>query len=170
VEVTEETLVEGEQLHTAIEPLLSHGAVLAVDDMGAGYSGLRQLTSVRPAYLKLDRSLASGIDGDPERRALVAALAGYARQVGANLIVEGIETSEELDVLRTLGVALVQGFRLGRPAAPWPRVDFADARGELAPATGLQLGEELLDPPETVAGGSGLERAGRSHPAGRASS
>ncbi len=130
VEITEETLVASDQLlRQAIAPLLAAGAVLAVDDMGAGYSGLRQITAVRPAYLKLDRSLAVGIDGDPERSALVAALAGYARQVGAWLVVEGIETSAELERVRGLGVRLVQGYRLGRPAPPWPEVDREDARG-----------------------------------------
>ncbi len=131
VEITEETLVDGyEQLREAVDPLLDAGAVLAVDDMGAGYSGLRQITTVRPAYLKLDRSLATGIDTDPERSALVSALAGYARQVGAQLVVEGIETSEELQVLRRIDVPLVQGYRLGRPGPPWPAVDARDARGE----------------------------------------
>jgi EAL domain-containing protein (putative c-di-GMP-specific phosphodiesterase class I) len=135
---------------------------LAVDDMGAGYSGLRQITTVRPAYLKLDRSLASGIDGDPERSALVAALAGYARQVGSILIVEGIETSAELQVLRGIGVQLVQGYRLSRPGEPWPEIDVEDARGAEArgPGHDATLGPDLLDPSDwrTPVGG-GLERS-----------
>ena len=135
VEITEETLVgSDEHLRQAIAPLIARGARLAVDDMGAGYSGLRQITTVRPAYLKLDRALATGIDGDAERAALVEALAGYARQVGAMLIVEGIETSAGLEALRRLGVQLVQGYRLGRPGAPWPDVDARDARGGAAGA------------------------------------
>jgi EAL domain-containing protein (putative c-di-GMP-specific phosphodiesterase class I) len=131
IEITEETLVDGDgDLAAAIEPLLELGAVLAVDDMGAGYSGLRQITAVRPAYLKLDRSLATGIHKDPERKALIAALAGYARQVGAHLVVEGIETKVELDALRGIGVELVQGFVLSRPDQPWSSVDEALARGD----------------------------------------
>jgi EAL domain-containing protein (putative c-di-GMP-specific phosphodiesterase class I) len=120
VEITEETLVQSElQLLTAIEPLRARGARLAVDDMGAGYSGLRQITAVHPSYLKLDRSLVSGIDADGERAALVGALAGYAKQVGCLLVAEGVETAAELGVIRRLGVPLVQGFYLGRPAPPW---------------------------------------------------
>ena len=107
----------------------ARGAVLAVDDMGAGYSGLRQITAVRPRYLKLDRSLGAGIDADPERAALVAALAGYSRQVGALLVVEGIETDAELDALQRIGVPLVQGFRLARPGAPWPQIARSDSVG-----------------------------------------
>ena len=67
VEITEETLVQTEgELQDVIAPLLERGASLAVDDMGAGYSGLRQITSVRPAYLKLDRSLITDIDSDDD--------------------------------------------------------------------------------------------------------
>jgi EAL domain-containing protein (putative c-di-GMP-specific phosphodiesterase class I) len=91
--------------------------------MGAGYSGLRQITNVHPSYLKLDRSLVSGIDGDGERAALVGALAGYSRQVGCLLLAEGVETEAELREVRRLGVPLVQGFFLARPAPAWPALD-----------------------------------------------
>ena len=67
--------------------------------MGAGYSGLRQITTLRPSYLKLDRSLISGIDSDPDRGALVAAMLGYARQTGGHLVAEGVETEAELETL-----------------------------------------------------------------------
>jgi EAL domain-containing protein (putative c-di-GMP-specific phosphodiesterase class I) len=128
VEITEETLVHSDtELQDAIEPLRARGARLAVDDMGAGYSGLRQITSVRPAYLKLDRSLVSDIDSDGERAALVGALAGYAKQVGSLLVAEGVENQAELDTVRELGVPLVQGFYLGRPGEPWPEVSIAKA-------------------------------------------
>jgi EAL domain-containing protein (putative c-di-GMP-specific phosphodiesterase class I) len=126
IEITEETLVHSDmQLLRAIEPLRARGARLAVDDMGAGYSGLRQITSVLPSYLKLDRSLVSGIDGDSERAALVGALAGYSKQVGSLLVAEGVETEAELWAIRRLGVPLVQGFYLARPGPPWPQVSEA---------------------------------------------
>jgi EAL domain-containing protein (putative c-di-GMP-specific phosphodiesterase class I) len=147
VELTEETLVGADaQLTEAIEPLLARGAALAVDDMGAGYSGLRQITAVRPRYLKLDRSLGAGIDADAERAALVAALAGYSRQVGALLVVEGIETDAELDALQRIGVPLVQGFRLARPGTPWPAIAGSDSIGPGAnrsdgPRAGRRSGE-----------------------------
>ncbi len=122
VEVTEEALVQSEaQLQQAIDPLRARGAKLAVDDMGAGYSGLRQITTVHPSYLKLDRSLITGIDADRDRQALVGALVNYAEHVGSLLVAEGIETPAELSALVELNVPLVQGFYLGRPAAPWPQ-------------------------------------------------
>jgi len=130
IEVTEEALVQSEaQLHSAIAPLRARGARLAVDDMGAGYSGLRQITTVQPSYLKLDRSLVSGIDGDGDRAALVSALVGYAEHVGSLLVAEGIENHAELRTLLELGVPLAQGFYLGRPAVPWPHVELGAAKG-----------------------------------------
>jgi diguanylate cyclase (GGDEF)-like protein len=121
IEVTEEALVQSDaQLRAAMAPLRARGARLAVDDVGAGYSGLRQLTTVHPSYMKLDRSLVSGIDHDGERAALVSALVGYAERVGSLLVAEGIENEAELLTLRKLGAPLAQGFYLGRPGAPWP--------------------------------------------------
>jgi diguanylate cyclase len=129
LEVTENSLLEDTPGVVAeMDRLIGHGLNFAVDDMGAGYSGLRQITAVRPTYLKLDRSLISGIDDDPDRGALVSAMLGYVRQTGGHLIAEGVETEAELETLRTLGVSLVQGYLLGRPAAPWPRVTVPQRR------------------------------------------
>jgi EAL domain-containing protein (putative c-di-GMP-specific phosphodiesterase class I) len=121
VEVTEEALVQRDAaLDAALTPLIARGARFAVDDMGAGYSGLRQITALHPTYLKLDRSLVRGIDADPDRAALVRALVGYAQHAGAHLVAEGVETAAELDAVAAIGVVLVQGWYYGRPAPPWP--------------------------------------------------
>ena len=121
LEITENSLLEDTPgVIAEIERLIAEGLSFAVDDMGAGYSGLRQITTVRPDYLKLDRSLISGIDSDPDRGALVSAMLGYVRQTGGHLIAEGVETEAELETLRALGVTLIQGYLLGRPAPPWP--------------------------------------------------
>jgi EAL domain-containing protein (putative c-di-GMP-specific phosphodiesterase class I) len=147
IEITEETLVRADmQLLSAIEPLRSRGARLAVDDMGAGYSGLRQITTVQPSYLKLDRSLISGIDRDGERAALVGALAGYARQVRSLLVAEGVETEAELRTIRRLGVPLVQGFYLARPGMPWPELSAVDIDASAAPAGAAPPAP--IEPPE----------------------
>ncbi|HXD65156.1 MAG TPA: bifunctional diguanylate cyclase/phosphodiesterase [Solirubrobacteraceae bacterium] len=134
LEITENSLLEDTPGVVAeIERLIGEGLNFAVDDMGAGYSGLRQITTVRPTYLKLDRSLISGIDADPDRGALVSAMLGYVSQTGGHLIAEGVETEAELETLRALGVTLIQGYLLGRPAAPWPTADVPAA----APAISL---------------------------------
>ncbi len=122
VEITEDTLVRNDDpsLAAAIAVLRQRGTMLAVDDMGAGYAGLRQITAVHPDYLKLDRSLVSGIDADADRAALVSAMVGYAERVGALVVAEGVETEAELSSLADLGVQLLQGFLLARPAPGWP--------------------------------------------------
>jgi diguanylate cyclase (GGDEF)-like protein len=123
LEVTENSLLEETPgLVAEISRLIGEGIMFAVDDMGAGYSGLRQITTVRPSYLKLDRSLISGIDTDPDRGALVSAMLGYVRQTGGHLVAEGVETEAELETLEALGVTLIQGYLLGRPDRPWPSV------------------------------------------------
>ncbi len=148
IEITEETLVHSDMdLLNAIEPLRARGARLAVDDMGAGYSGLRQITTVLPSYLKLDRSLVSGIDTDNDRAALVRALAGYSKQVGSLLVAEGVETDAELQAIRRLGVPLVQGFYLSRPGPPWPDISSAAAADDDKPAHAIAPMAEV----ETVA-------------------
>jgi diguanylate cyclase (GGDEF)-like protein len=121
VEVTEEALVQRDAaLEAALTPLLARGASFAVDDMGAGYSGLRQITALHPTYLKLDRSLVRDIDTDPDRSALMRALSGYASHSGALLVAEGVETAAERDAVAEAGVPLIQGYYFGRPSPPWP--------------------------------------------------
>lgn len=124
VEITEETLVGNSlEVRGVGDALRALGARLAVDDVGAGYSGLRQITEVLPEYLKLDRYLVAGIDTDADRAALVGAVAGYADHVGSLLVAEGIERPSELRRLQSLDVPLVQGFQLGVPAEPWPAIE-----------------------------------------------
>jgi len=139
VEITEETLVGNTfEVLRAADRLREHGARLAVDDVGAGYSGLRQIIEVLPDYLKLDRALVAGIDTDPDRAALVSAIAGYSRHVRSLLVAEGIERPAELRTLESLDVPLAQGFHLALPADPWPSVDMAALAGdEPAPARAL---------------------------------
>lgn len=120
IEITEDSLIGDEAAALeATAPLIARGIAIAVDDMGAGYSGLRQIASLRPGYLKIDRSLVTGIDVSPERAALVEALVGYARRTGGILVAEGVETEAELAAVRALGVPLVQGYLLGRPGPPF---------------------------------------------------
>jgi PAS domain S-box-containing protein len=89
---------------------------VAVDDAGAGYSSLRHVLELQPAFVKLDIRLVSDIDGDPARQAMVAGMCHYARETRATLIAEGIQTQAELNTLSRLGVHLGQGYLLGRPA------------------------------------------------------
>jgi PAS domain S-box-containing protein len=97
------------------------GLRLAVDDAGAGFASFRHVLELKPAFVKLDRSLVADIDGDPVRQALMVGMSHFAKSVGCRLIAEGIETKAELVTLMELGVPLGQGYLLGRPAsAPAP--------------------------------------------------
>lgn len=132
VELTENTLVqETPELHAAMTELRRRGVELAIDDMGAGYSGLRQITAVRARYLKLDRSLVTNLHESPERQALIAALLSYAEHMQGAIVAEGVENEEEFQAIRELGVPLVQGYLLGRPAEPWPATTHAPKAAEL---------------------------------------
>jgi EAL domain-containing protein (putative c-di-GMP-specific phosphodiesterase class I) len=95
---------------------IAQGIRIAVDDAGSGYAGLRQILEMRPDVVKLDIALVRGIDTDPARRALASAMVAFASDTGAIVLAEGIETTGELDTLRSLGVTLGQGFLLARPA------------------------------------------------------
>lgn len=88
---------------------------IAIDDVGAGYSGLNLLAQIAPQFIKLDIGLIKDIDKNHVRRAIVKALVGFARSAGIKTIAEGIERKEELNVLVELGVDYGQGFLLGRP-------------------------------------------------------
>ena len=91
-------------------------AMLAVDDAGAGYAGLRHILELRPQFVKLDISLVRNIDDDPARQAMVTGMAHFAESVGCVLIAEGIETENELAALKKLRIPLGQGYLLARPA------------------------------------------------------
>jgi EAL domain-containing protein (putative c-di-GMP-specific phosphodiesterase class I)/FixJ family two-component response regulator len=88
---------------------------LAVDDAGAGYSSLRHILALRPAYIKLDITWVRDIDDDPARQALVAGIRHFATLTNCRIIAEGIETEAEADALRRLGIQFGQGFLFGQP-------------------------------------------------------
>jgi EAL domain-containing protein (putative c-di-GMP-specific phosphodiesterase class I) len=88
--------------------------------MGVGYSSLEVLMELAPDFMKIDQALVRGIDTDPPRQELLRALGAVAEKLGAKVIAEGIETSEELATLQGLGVPFGQGYLLGR-AAPLRR-------------------------------------------------
>jgi len=91
------------------------GMQFAIDDVGSAYSGLRLIAESRPNYVKLDMGITRGLDLDDIRRELVRMLLHLADRIGSTLIVEGVETAEELKALQEIGVRYIQGFLLGTP-------------------------------------------------------
>ncbi len=90
---------------------------LAIDDVGAGFANLHHIVELAPRYLKLDLSLVRHVDRNLSRQAMTAGLAHFAARTGCQIIAEGIEDRAELEMLRSLGISLGQGYLLGRPAA-----------------------------------------------------
>jgi EAL domain-containing protein (putative c-di-GMP-specific phosphodiesterase class I)/ActR/RegA family two-component response regulator len=118
LEITEHAYVEDyPRLRQTLAAIQIRGGQIAIDDAGAGFASLRHIVQMAPAIIKLDMSLVRGVDGDPARRALVSGLASFASEVGADIVAEGIETPDELHVLRSLGVRYGQGFYLARPSS-----------------------------------------------------
>jgi EAL domain-containing protein (putative c-di-GMP-specific phosphodiesterase class I) len=115
-ELTEhEVITDYVPVNAAVSALRQLGARLAVDDAGAGCASLQHILRLQPEFIKLDRILVTDIDSDPARQALARALVSFARETGAGLIAEGIESGAELETLRALGVQYGQGYHLGRP-------------------------------------------------------
>jgi diguanylate cyclase (GGDEF)-like protein len=123
IELTEQDAVQNiAVLRERLRPWIARGALVAVDDAGAGFTSLEYVAEIRPDFLKLCRGMVTGVDGDASRQSVLRATVAFAREVGARIIAEGVEREEELAVLLDAGVDYGQGWLLGRPAAPWPAV------------------------------------------------
>lgn len=132
-EFTEDEQLDVQHVLNILRTYRSMGFKTAIDDFGAGHAGLSLLTRFQPDIVKLDMDLIRGIDSDPVRRAVVRHTVRMLDELGIVPICEGVETWDELSVVRDLGVSLVQGYVLARPAfealaiPAWPRPS-ADAR------------------------------------------
>ncbi len=124
LEITERASVSSEEkLVDQIRALRDLGYRVAVDDLGAGYSGLTTLARVQPEYVKIDGSLVRGIDKSSVHRLVVTAVIDLSRELGLRVVAECIETVPELETLRALGIDLLQGYLFAKPLPPFTRVD-----------------------------------------------
>jgi EAL domain-containing protein (putative c-di-GMP-specific phosphodiesterase class I) len=104
----------------------ARGFVTAIDDFGAGYSGLSLLADFQPDIVKLDMALIRGIDASPQRQAIVAGVLSMTAALGCTVLAEGVETAAEYRQLRALGVQLFQGYLFARPGLETlPEPDWA---------------------------------------------
>ena len=115
LEVTEHVAIEDYDAIRAALVKLGPDIRLAVDDAGAGFASFRHILELEPDFVKVDIGLVRNVDTEPSRQALIAGLGYFAVKGGIHLIAEGIETREELESLRALGVPFGQGFLLGVP-------------------------------------------------------
>lgn len=110
VEITEGSPVLDDAVKSINNRFRNHKAQVALDDYGTGYSNDSTLLSVKPDYIKIDRSIMMNIDKDPQKQHLVANMVNFASQHGITTLGEGIETLEELETAISLGIDLIQGF------------------------------------------------------------
>jgi EAL domain-containing protein (putative c-di-GMP-specific phosphodiesterase class I) len=134
LEITEATvLADDERIGLDLTTLRLMGVHVALESFGTGYSGLTQLTRLPIDVLKLDRSLVTRIDRDPQGRALSDSLIGIGRALGLDVVAEGVETTAQLASLCDSGYGFAQGRVVSRP------MTAADLSAHLSETAGLLL-------------------------------
>ncbi len=136
IELTEHSRAADGEIEQWLPSLRERGATVAIDDVGSGYSGLQRIATLRPEFVKVDRSLVAGFHTDPARRELIESLGDLAARIDALVIAEGIEQVEELEALLELRVPFGQGFALARPEPGMvgPDVPLSEWLRERSPA------------------------------------
>jgi EAL domain-containing protein (putative c-di-GMP-specific phosphodiesterase class I) len=117
LEITEKSAIENYDLFAeALAELTRYGFSIAVDDVGAGYSGLEKIAHLNPRYLKFDMQLVRDIDQSHVKREMARALKTFADKMDSKIIAEGIEREGERQACVDLGIDFGQGYLLARPA------------------------------------------------------
>jgi len=117
IEVTEQEKVEDDDLFKkTIQHYRELGFTIAIDDLGAGYSGLKQWSELLPDIVKIDRYFIDHCDQSFVKKTFLKMIIELAKEMGTQVIAEGIERDEELLLLKSLGINLMQGYLLQRPS------------------------------------------------------
>lgn len=128
-EFTEDETFDTNHLLNILRSYRAMGFKTAIDDFGAGYAGLGLLARFQPDIVKLDMALIRDIDTDRVKRTIASNTLNMLRDLGVLAVCEGIETRAEYEVLRDMGVSLIQGYLLAKPAfealpdVAWPSVE-----------------------------------------------
>ena len=126
LEITERTCLEEiPDLPARLQRLRGLGFRIAIDDIGAGYSGLSNLVDLEPDVVKIDMSLTRGVNASRTRRSVICALGRLCAEARIAMIAEGVETAEERDTLVEIGCDQLQGYLFARPSPPFVGVDRA---------------------------------------------
>jgi EAL domain-containing protein (putative c-di-GMP-specific phosphodiesterase class I) len=127
LEITERAQLESVlDVNVRIGKLRELGFKVAIDDIGAGYSGLTSFALLKPDMVKLDMALVRDVDKDPVKRRLASLVIQLCKDLGIEVVGEGIETRNERDTLLELGCDLLQGYLFGRPSPPFCTPVFGD--------------------------------------------
>jgi len=155
IEITEQQpLDDFGPLRATATAFRRRGFRIAVDDLGAGYAGLRFWNELKPDYVKIDRHFIEGIDTDPSKQDFVRSIVEISRGLGCRAMGEGIETAEELETVRRLGIGFGQGFLLGLPrripVSAVPRQLLQPRRERSSRLFAKATTGELLQPAPTI--------------------
>lgn len=108
--------------HSVLAELRHKGVLLAVDDLGAGYSNLKYIADLAPEIVKLDRGLIANLAYNTRQHRLVSSIVDLCVDMGARVVVEGIETYDEASAAIDTGAHFAQGYYFARPSFPPPSV------------------------------------------------
>ena len=114
-ELTEDELISVEEVKQSIKLLQQKGYSIAIDDFGVGYSNLSYLQELNANYIKIDKVFISKLETNTIHEKLIPSIIDIADNIGAEIIVEGIETKKQGEMLRTLGVEYGQGYYFSKP-------------------------------------------------------
>jgi EAL domain-containing protein (putative c-di-GMP-specific phosphodiesterase class I) len=118
IEITEKLIIENYSLfREAMAYFTDLGMSFAVDDVGAGYSGLESIARLKPHFLKIDTNLVRDVHESLVNREMVKAILSLGSGIGATVIAEGIQSADEASALLAMGVDYGQGYYLARPEA-----------------------------------------------------
>jgi EAL domain-containing protein (putative c-di-GMP-specific phosphodiesterase class I) len=123
LEITERAgLEELKDVRSRAAALRQMGFRLAIDDLGAGYSGLLTFAQLEPDFVKVDMSLVRDVNRDATKRRLIQGVNALCKRMGIQVIAEGVETVEERDTLIEMGCDLLQGYLFALPSREFPTV------------------------------------------------
>jgi EAL domain-containing protein (putative c-di-GMP-specific phosphodiesterase class I) len=114
VEVTEAVAMD-DAAHDALAAVARLGVRVAIDDFGAGYSSFRRLGQLPVHEIKLDRRVLQGTPNDPKQSALVTSFVQLAHNLGADSVIEGVETADQHAFVSAIGPDLAQGYHYAKP-------------------------------------------------------
>ncbi|WP_298718496.1 EAL domain-containing protein [uncultured Oceanisphaera sp.] len=115
VEVTESSIMQGEEAISQLRKIRKSGIRVALDDFGTGYSSLSALKGLPIDELKIDKSFVTDLNQGTDGKAIMSAVIAMARQLNLEVVAEGVETDTELAYLRQKGADIIQGYYFSKP-------------------------------------------------------
>lgn len=110
------------EVQETVGELRDMGFRIAIDDLGSGYAGLTSFATLEPEIVKLDMSLVRDVDTSPTKAKLIGSMVALCKDLGIQVVAEGIETHAEREAVTELGVDLLQGYLISKPAPPFPDI------------------------------------------------